>query len=63
MYGRRSKGKLHDDSPSLDKIIPESGYIRGNVRVISSKADRIKSNTTIEEPELLVKNLKDHWVH
>jgi hypothetical protein len=57
------EGKLHDDSPSLDKIIPKLGYIRGNVWVISSKANRIKSNVTIEELELLVKNLKDHWVH
>ena len=51
------EGKLHDDSPSLDKIIPELGYIRGNVWVISSKANRIKSNATIELLDLLVKNL------
>jgi Mor family transcriptional regulator len=32
-----------DNSPSLDRIIPELGYISGNVRVISSKANTIKS--------------------
>ena len=57
------EGKLHDNSPSLDKIIPELGYTKGNVWIISNKANRMKSNATIEELELLVRNLKDHWVH
>ena len=33
-------------SPSLDKIRPELGYVRGNVRVISMLANRIKSDCT-----------------
>lgn len=49
--------------PSLDKIIPKLGYVKGNVWVVSNKANRIKSNATIEELELLVKNLKSYWVH
>ncbi len=57
------EGKLYDDSPSLDKIIPKLGYVKGNVWVVSNKANRIKSNATIEELELLVKNLKSYWVH
>lgn len=57
------EGKLHDDSPSLDKIIPELGYTKGNVWIISNKANRMKSNATIEELELLVRNLRKHWVH
>ena len=57
------EGKLHDNSPSLDKIIPELGYTKGNVWIISNKANRMKSNATIEELELLVRNLRDHWVH
>lgn len=58
-----SGGKKHDDSPSIDRIIPSLGYIKGNVWVISDKANRIKSDTTIEELELLVRNLRDHWIH
>lgn len=58
-----SGGKKHDDSPSIDRIIPSLGYIKGNVWVISDKANRIKSDATIEELELLVRNLRDHWIH
>ena len=35
------------DSPSLDRIIPELGYVKGNIRVISSEANRLKSNHTL----------------
>jgi hypothetical protein len=38
-----------DSSPSLDRIIPERGYVLGNIAVISNKANRIKSNATPEE--------------
>lgn len=36
-------------SPSLDQITPGVGYVKGNVRVISHKANRIKSNATLVE--------------
>ena len=32
------------NSPSLDKIIPELGYVKGNVRVISFKANKYKND-------------------
>lgn len=35
-----------DHSPSLDRINPKKGYVRGNVAVISFLANRIKSNGT-----------------
>lgn len=38
-----------DDSPSLDRIIPEKGYVAGNVIVISGKANRIKSDASSSE--------------
>jgi len=38
-----------DQSPSLDRIIPKLGYVKGNVQVMSSKANRIKNNATFEE--------------
>ena len=44
-------------------MIPELGYIKGNVWVISNKANRIKNNATLEELRLLVKNLEDYWIH
>lgn len=37
------------DSPSVDRIIPELGYVRGNVIVISHLANSIKTNATPEQ--------------
>lgn len=37
-------GPRSDHSPSLDRIYPASGYVRGNVRVISDRANRLKSD-------------------
>lgn len=52
---KHSIGKVSDSSPSLDKIKPELGYIKGNVQVISHKANTMKSNGTFEDIELLYK--------
>jgi len=41
------------NSPSLDRIFPEYGYTKGNVRVISWRANWIKNNATPEEIEKL----------
>jgi hypothetical protein len=38
-----------DFSPSIDKIIPEKGYVKGNIRIICAKANRIKSDASIDE--------------
>lgn len=45
----RQKGKRTINSPSLDRIIPEYGYTKGNIQVISDKANRIKNDASIEE--------------
>jgi hypothetical protein len=36
-------------SASIDKLVPELGYVEGNVVVISSRANAIKSNATTAE--------------
>jgi hypothetical protein len=38
-----------DNSPSLDRILPDHGYVPGNCRVISDKAKRLKSDRTHDE--------------
>jgi len=35
--------------PELDRIIPHKGYVRGNVRFISSRANNLKNNATKAE--------------
>lgn len=36
----------HWNSPTLDRLVPERGYVRGNVAVISRRANAIKSDAT-----------------
>ena len=52
------KKGYHPNSPSLDKIIPEKGYIKGNVWVISNRANTLKNDATIQELKTLVENLE-----
>ena len=46
------------NNPSLDKIIPEKGYIKGNVWVISNRANTLKNDATLTELKTLVENLE-----
>lgn len=46
-----------ENSASLDRIDPTKGYIKGNVLVISHKANTIKSNATPQEILMLATNL------
>lgn len=38
-----------DSSPSVDRIDPTKGYVPGNVRIISNRANRLRSDGTAEE--------------
>jgi hypothetical protein len=42
-------GRSHDSSPSLDRFVPSRGYVRGNVAVISQRANQIKNSATADE--------------
>ena len=44
-----SYGLRTDHSPSIDRIIPELGYTKGNIIVISMRANRIKNDATVDE--------------
>lgn len=46
------------DSPALDRIRPELGYVKGNVRVISSLANRIKSDLDAQTLRLVLEDLE-----
>jgi len=47
--GYLNKNKKNKDySPSLDRIIPEKGYIKGNLVFVCDVVNRIKSNSTTE---------------
>jgi len=51
VHGRRT-------SPTLDRFIPELGYIPGNVDIISHRANALKSNATLEEVQMLADYMK-----
>jgi hypothetical protein len=48
-YKKGTKGGPTSNSPSLDRIDNLKGYVKGNVRVISHKANTMKHNATPEE--------------
>lgn len=50
----------HDNLPSLDCIVPSLGYVRGNVCVISMRANRLKNESTLQELEALVEYVRQH---
>lgn len=57
-YGHGTAGQAGLDSPSLDRIIPERGYVRGNVCWISNKANMIKSSANDKELYVVA-----DWLH
>lgn len=50
------------NSPSLDRINPKGGYIKDNIRVISNRANLLKSNATVEEMRLVLKDLENEKI-
>lgn len=39
----------HKTCASLDRIIPELGYVKGNIQIISNKANMIKADASAED--------------
>jgi hypothetical protein len=52
------KPGFHNNSPSLDRIYNDKGYVRGNVRFISFRANHLKSDASLEELEKLVEDAR-----
>ena len=54
----KSDGKRTDNSPSIDRIHNHIGYVKGNVAVIPWKANKMKSNMTIEEVRAILEYME-----
>ena len=59
---RPGNGRPQDNSPTLDRIVPEKGYVKGNVIVVSMRANRLKSDATIQELRQIA-SFYDQLVH
>jgi hypothetical protein len=46
----KHQGRLAFDTPTVDRINPELGYVKGNVAVISWRANKLKSDCA--DPEI-----------
>ena len=46
--------------PSLDRIDSKRGYVRGNIAVISWRANTIKNDATLDELQRVVRWLKNN---
>lgn len=47
--------KLQDSSPTVDRVRPSLGYVKGNVEVISWKANRLKGECSPEDLQVLAR--------
>lgn len=56
-----SKAKA-DNSPSLDRLTPRKGYVRGNISVISFRANRLKGDGTAKELRKIANWMDTHAV-
>ena len=51
---RARSGAFSDSSPSIDRTIPALGYVKGNVTIMSYRANRIKCHASLAELKAIV---------
>lgn len=52
---RRFTGAPSDRSPSMDRLLPESGYVPGNVSVLCWRCNNLKRDASAEELEMVAR--------
>jgi hypothetical protein len=51
---------LKTGNTSIDRINPKLGYVEGNIQIISHKANRMKSNASVEELKLFARWVEEN---
>ena len=57
---QRDNKKVNDNSPALDRVDNMKGYIKGNVAVISYRANRLKGDASVSDLKALLKYARVH---
>lgn len=55
------KGQADIDVLSVDKVIPEKGYIKDNIVLCCSGINKLKGNSSLEEVEFFLKNIANKY--
>lgn len=61
MANHIGEGSAQNNSPSIDRIIPELGYTKGNIQIISHKANVMKANATPVELLIFAKYILEKY--
>lgn len=61
--GRSERGKVHPYAPSLDRIKPELGYTKGNVRIVCYQMNIAISEFGLEQFEEFIKLYNTNGAH
>ena len=56
----KNKGMVMANSPSLDRVSSDRGYVPGNVRVLSWRMNNLKGDLTVDEAENLLLYMKGY---
>jgi hypothetical protein len=56
---KKNQGKLTHDSLTLDRVIPNLGYVKGNVVACSHRANTIKNTASVNDLEIMIKALRE----
>ena len=56
-----SGGPRTDNTPALDRIVPAKGYVKGNVKFISTKANSIKTDASFNDLMTFSKNILKYF--
>lgn len=59
-YNCKAAQMSNPNKATLDKLNPSLGYVSGNVFVISWRANKLKSNITIDELEKILNYIKEN---
>lgn len=55
-----TQGRQTANSPSVDRVNTKKGYVKDNVRIISNKANALKSDMSIEDIRRLYKYITEN---